>query len=185
MFLMATLVTGRRVVSEFAKLAKVQKYVNDVFSGAESFNAWKIVARVHPTSGEETLIREREMISGKQIVSIQQVVSLVENHGYLPDKFAPARLTKEGEKGLWRAPHATTILETDGVVVMPGVDYPLHRDPHSLRDFVILRAGNEAEEIEEVRYFIDGRGVGGETHVGSGLDDGDNWNSDDEEDDEE
>lgn len=182
MFLMATLANGRRVVSEFTKLSKAQKYVNGVFAGTESFNAWKVISRIHPSSGEVALIREREFISGQHIVSIQQVEPIRSDHEYDPNLFKPLRLTKEGEYGLWRVP-AGTVVEVDGVIATPDFDYPVHRDNRSLRDYVILRVANEADGIAEVRWYTDGDaapvqpGPGEEEHVGS-------WDDDDTGDDE-
>jgi hypothetical protein len=180
MFLMATLDDGRQVISEFDKLSKVQQYAQKVFSGTDTFNAWKVVSRVHPASGEAVLIREREVISGRHIVSVQQVVpksDLTVPHDYEPSRFQPALVTKEGEHGLWRVP-ASTVIEREGVIATPDVDYPVHRDPRYLRDYVILRAGNEGDGIEEVRYYTDDRPAPAtpsseESPVGEGFDDDD------------
>ena len=178
MFLMATLADGRRVVSEFTELSKVQKYALDVFSGRSTFNAWRVVGTVHPASGERVLMRERELIDGRHIVSLQQVEpkpGLTMPHEYEPSRFQPVVLMKEGEYGLWRVPTGTTA-ESEGVVAMPDVDYPQHRDARSLRDFVILRAANEAEDISEVRYYTDGQPA--PTTVGAVEDEDDSWDSD-------
>ena len=189
MFLMATLTTGGQVVSEFTELKKVQKYAQDIFAGRASFNAWKVVSNVHPASGEKVLIRERLLISGEHIVSIQQVQPTTTEHEYMPNYFVPVQVMKEGDRGLWQVPEGTTV-EVDGVIATPGLDYPHHREARSLREYVILRAANDAEGVPEVRYYTDGQPAPDEMQpanwAGGDDDDADDddtlWNGHDDDD---
>lgn len=149
MFLQAKLRDGTTVISEFSKLASVQKYANQVFAGVKPFNAWRVVGDTHPVSGEKVLLRTREMINGKEIVSITEV----QQDG------TPIITTQAGARGLWKAPLGASV-EVEGVQASAGETYPKHRDPVSMREYVILRAAAEGGE-SEVRYYTDGDDANG------------------------
>lgn len=156
MFLRALLKDGTQVVSEFSKLGRVERYVVAVFLGHKPFNAWKVQGHAHPVSGEQVLLRQRLMLNGKNIISIEQVESMVgDAHGYNPDNFREVTVMQKGKNGLYKVP------ETGGPEGVPvGTEFPIHRDEHSLRRYVILRKGNPAAEAGTVEsvdqlFFLD------------------------------
>jgi hypothetical protein len=147
-YLRATLKDGTKIVSSFEKLANVQKYAAQIFARVNVFNAWELVARVHPTSGEPCLVRRRRMISGDQITEIERVVPIsfeafgrprddYENavNNYDPDVFESAVEIQSGEGGTWVAP---TENAPEGAT--PGQRYPIHIDATTLARYVILNA---------------------------------------------
>lgn len=152
MFLKAKLEDGTEVVSEFTKLTKVQKYINQVFKGEKSFNAWKVAGDTHPDSGEPNRQRQRTLISGRTIVSVEPVVPTTQDHDYQPENFTPALLPSRGPRGFWRIP-TQGVVRAGGITAVPGTQYPKHRNPRSLRDYIILRA--ESEGADEVRFYLD------------------------------
>lgn len=158
MFLQATLADGGKVVSEFSKLGRVERYVNQVFTGAKPFNAWKVVGTEHPHSGERVLIRTRAMLNGTNIVSIEEVEvkpEIGDNHQYLPENFLPKASLQKGQYGFWTAPE-------DGSVenAVAGAQYPVRKDEATLRRYVILRVGDPSADpsevaSQEIRHFLD------------------------------
>ena len=169
----ATLKSGEVVHSEFDRLTKVGKYATDVFTGKKPFNAWRILERVHPHSGEKCLIRERLMINGTEIRSLRQVKMGPAGN------YEPVPTVQSGERGVWTAPSNPDDAVVDAVM---GEQYPVHRDMTDLRDYVILRAGNE-EGQDEVRYYLDGEGDAGvRSQTGSSWDDDSPIDSDDDDD---
>lgn len=161
MFLKATLQDGTDVVSEFSKLASPQKYANQVFGGLKPFNAWKVVGSTHPHSGERVLVRERVMYNGKLVMAITEVEPTTEQHDLLPSNFQPVSVMQKGGRGFYTVPEAAP---QDDLV--SGARYPIHRDPSTFRDYVVVRAAQEEGgeeggtmvEVSEVRYYLDGRG---------------------------
>lgn len=165
-YLQATLKDGSTVVSSFEKLANVQKYAATIFARMNVFNAWQLVARVHPTSGEACLVRRRRMISGDQITEIERVVprSLESINAiavrtqeqpmtaqsyedaianYDPNMFESALEIQAGDGGIWVAPTENT---PTGAVA--GQRYPVHVNAQSLARFVILHVATDtAPEI--------------------------------------
>lgn len=169
----ATLKTGEKVYSEFDKLKQVGKYASDVFAGRKPFNAWRVLANVHPASGERVLVRERMMINGTEISKVRQVKRLEDG------TYAPVETVQSGERGIWTAPS-----NPDDAVVgaIMGMQYPIHQDSITLRDYVILSVAGHDGNADEVRYFVDGEGDAGvrsqsgsswETLAGEGDDDDD------------
>jgi hypothetical protein len=153
MFLKAKLQDGSEVVSEFAKLGRVERYVTQVFQGYKPFNAWRVVGNTHPVSGEEVKTRTRVMLNGKSILSITQVEPTVEDHGYDPASFKLMEAPTKGEHGSYTVPE-----EGGPEGVEPGVVFPVHRDD-SFRKYVILRVANpeaEAGTVESVenRHYL-------------------------------
>jgi hypothetical protein len=171
-FLRATLKDGSQIVSSFEKLANVQKYAAQIFARINVFNAWELVARVHPTSGEPCLVRRRRMISGDQITEIERVVPIsleafraiprmggdrivmaVESYeeaiaNYDPTVFESALEIQAGDGGIWIAP-----LENAPTGAVAGQRYPVHVDTASLGRFVILHVATEANP--EVRFNLE------------------------------
>ena len=170
-YLRATLKDGSKLVSSFEKLANVQKYSAQIFARVNVFNAWELVSRTHPTSGEACLVRRRRMISGDQITEIERVVPIsfeafvalqdfdrptTENRSlydeaisnYDPNVFESALEIQQGEGGIWIAPMENV---PEGAVA--GQRYPVHIDAASLGRFVILRAATDA--AAEVRFQIE------------------------------
>lgn len=173
-YLRATLKDDTKVVSSFEKLANVQKYAATIFARMNVFNAWELVSRVHPTSGEPCLVRRRRMISGDQIKEIERVVpisfpeftlalpasdqtlppaTLRERYdnaisNYVPELFESALEIQHGDGGTWIAP---TENAPEGAT--PGMRYPVHVDATSLGRFVILHVATETSP--EVRFNLE------------------------------
>lgn len=170
-YLRATLKDGSKIVSSFEKLANVQKYAAQIFARVNVFNAWELVARVHPTSGEPCLVRRRRMISGDQITEIERViprtmteinaiaartgetpmtVQSYENaiNMYDPNVFESAVEIQAGEGGVWIAPTENV---PSGAVA--GQRYPIHIDATTLARFVILHVATD--DTPEVRFQLE------------------------------
>lgn len=165
----ATLKNGEKVYSQFDKLTKIGKYSSDVFSGRKPFNAWRVVANVHPASGEKVLIRERLMVNGTEIAKLRQVKPNGDG------TYAAVETVQSGERGVWTAPDNP---DDQVVGAVMGMQYPVHQSSSDLRDYVILNAeGHDGNP--EVRHYIDGDGDAGiRSQTGSswestGLDDDD------------
>lgn len=155
-YLEAQLADGTRVIGEFRRLAKVGRYVAAVMGGYRPFEVWQVVGETHPASGEKCLVRTRQSISGRSITSIREVkprADLDGPHNSVPTNFEPVARVQRGPFGLFTV---TEGLGVEGAQV--GVEYPVHRDPTSLRKFIIVRAQDEAAGTTELRYYIDGRG---------------------------
>lgn len=150
MFLMATLDNGESIVSEFSKLAHVERYVAQVMAGGRPFNAWRVVSKVHPESGDACLVRTRQMISGRKIA----LVEIVERNATAtadsldPQDFTSLPMVQRGQYGTWKAPAENT---PAGAVA--GVEYPVKRDPATLVRYVTLKVA--AESAPEVRFMLD------------------------------
>lgn len=170
-YLRATLKDESKIVSSFEKLANVQKYAAQIFARVNVFNAWELVARVHPTSGEPCLVRRRRMISGDQITEIERVVPrtmteinaiaartgetpmTVQSYeeaisNYDPNLFESAVEIQAGDGGIWIAP-----MENAPIGAVPGQRYPVHVDATSLGRFVILHVATETEP--EIRFNLE------------------------------
>jgi hypothetical protein len=159
MYLMAQLKDGTKVVSEFSKLAKVQRYVTYVFQGVKPFNAWKVSGDSHPVSGEQVLMRERTMYNGRDILSIVQVRPTTEEHGYEPENFEPVSSMQKGGRGVYTVPEQGG---PEGIEA--GTQFPRHRDPRSFRDYIVLREADpeaepHTEEAGQHRFYLDGMGA--------------------------
>jgi hypothetical protein len=162
MFLRAQLKDGTQVVSEFSKLARVQRYIVSVFTGTKPFNAWKVTGEAHPVSGEEVRYRERRMYNGDAILFVEQVEPTTEDHGYDPSNFQPVATMQKGGRGTYTVPEGDLRPE-ELSEVESGTQFPLHRDANSFRDYIILQAADpEADEADEAgserRFYTDGRG---------------------------
>ena len=170
-YLKATLKDGTNIVASFEKLANVQKYAATIFARMNCFNAWELVARVHPTSGEPCLVRRRRMISGDQITEIERVVArtldsinaiarrtgeapmTAESYAnavasYDPNMFESALEIQHGEGGLWVAP-----LENTPENAVAGERYPIHINAQTLARYVILKAATAT--TPEVTFQIE------------------------------
>lgn len=152
MFLRATLDDGTQVVSEFSKLVSVGRYAAQVYIGSKAFNGWKVVSTTHPHSGEQTLVRERVLYNGKNIRLIEQVEPTTEEHGLDPANFRPAAVPQRARFGSYTVPEE---VPHEGLVA--GARYPIHRDPESFRQYVIVRVAEG--EAAEVRFYLDGEGT--------------------------
>lgn len=141
-YLEATLLDGSTVVGEFSALSRVGNYVGQVFRGEKPFNAWKLVGDTLP-SGEPNKIRTRQMFSGAQIRSIQEVDS----------DFAPIQEISRGPRGRFTVPE-----DFGAGHVTEGQVFPKHRDGRSLREYVILAAAT-AEGGLETRLYLDNQEV--------------------------
>jgi hypothetical protein len=136
---MITLHSGDKFVSEFHKLRGLGRYSADVFGGRKSFNVWKVLSRTHPASGETCLVRQRLNVGGKDILFMQQVEP---NPTFAPDQhatmdpmyFQPVPIVEKGPHGLHI--FADTDDLPDGA--RPGIGYPIHREPETLRQYVWL-----------------------------------------------
>jgi hypothetical protein len=184
-YLQATLKDGTTVVSSFEKLANVQKYAATIFARLNVFNAWQLVARVHPTSGEACLVRRRRMISGDQITEIERVIPIsfaefartiaspteqtespaalrerYENAiaNYDPSAFESALEIQAGDGGIWIAP-----TENTPVGAVAGQRYPVHVDATSLARFVILHVATDA--AAEIRFQLEANRATRETTI--------------------
>jgi hypothetical protein len=158
MFLRAKLKDGQVLVSEFSQLARVERYAIQVYNGTKPFNAWKVVSTDHPVSGERQLHRERMLVNGAEIVSLQQVEPTTEDHGYEPDHFQPVAVAQRGPRGVYRVPEEDAPEEVTAAGGTPGMEFPKHRDEMSFRDFIFLNAQ------EGTRFFLDGYGEAGPQH---------------------
>jgi hypothetical protein len=169
-YLKATLKDGTNVVSSYEKLTNVQKYAATIFARMNVFNAWELVSRTHPTSGEACLVRRRRMISGDQITEIERVVPIsfesanrtrpantvpmtaeaYENAiaNYDPNVFTSALEIQAGDGGLWIAPTENT---PAGAVA--GQRYPVHVETQTLARFVILHVATDT--APEVRFQLE------------------------------
>jgi hypothetical protein len=151
-YLMATLLSGEKVVSGFDNLGGTgQGYATQVFACVKPFNAWRKVGNVHPQSGETVNIRTRVMYSGAQIASVQQVkpkAGFEDGHEYVADNFEPVAEIQHGQYGVYLGTGQEQ--PTAGVL---GAEYPVHRDEASFRRFVILKVGTPTEP--EARFYLD------------------------------
>lgn len=155
MFLLATLENGTKLVSEFSKLGKVEKYANQVFTGYKPFNAWRVTGTVNPANGEKALIRTRDMINGKLIVSLAEVEPTTEDHNLDPANFRPVAHMQKGTFGTFKVPAENT---PEGLTA--GAEYQIHMDEASRRKYVVARAAIEGAdpttaEGQEVRHYLD------------------------------
>lgn len=158
-FLLATLTTGEKVVSEFSDLGgSGQGYSTQVFAQQKPFNAWKVVAGEHPASGEKVLVRTRVMFNGMLITSIAQVQpkeGFDTSHGYVVENFEPVTEIQHGQYGA----HVFGA-ENLPAGAVAGVGYPIHRDPNDFRRYVVLKVEQAPETVggeptPEVRYTVD------------------------------
>lgn len=155
MFLRITMKDGETFVSEFTKLANAQRYAIQVFAGIKPFNVWKVVGNQHPASGEHVLVRQRVMLNGRDIASIEHVerVATQETNSLEPNDFAPVAESQSGPGGSWVAPAVNTPEHA-----VAGVRYPVHIHPQTLVPYVILRAAYDQDgqrvESEEVQYAL-------------------------------
>jgi hypothetical protein len=162
-YLKATLQDGRAVIGEFAKLAKVQRYVIQVLSGQRPFNVWHETGSVNPVNGEAVRVRTREMVFGNFIRSIEEVdpaPGYETTHQYEPSRFLPHAEVEHGEFGVFIAPRENC---PEGLV--PGGTYTVHRDPQTLRKYVIAQVfseralpGGEVAQDPERRHYLDPEG---------------------------
>lgn len=150
MFLMATMDNGDQIVSEFSKLAHVERYVAQVMAGGRPFNAWKVTSEVHPQSLDVCLIRTRQMISGRviRLVEIVERAPTAPPDSLAPQDFVSVPMIQRGQYGTWKAPEENT---PAGAVA--GVEYPIKRDPATLVRYVTLKIANES--TPELRFTID------------------------------
>jgi hypothetical protein len=176
-FLMATLVSGLKVVSGFDNLGgSGQGYATQVFAQVKPFNAWRKIGSVHPHSGETVNIRSREMLSGAQIVKIQQVkpkAGFEGSHEYEPENFEPVAEIQHGRYGVFvvdaSAPFGEAAIASGAVA---GAEYPIHREDSTFRRYVILKVATA--ETPEVRFWIDDApSTESGSGVGAGIDDDD------------
>lgn len=178
-FLKATLKDGSSVVSEFTKLTKVQRYAQQVLSGAKTFNVWEIQSPTHPESGEAAPVRTRRILAGHNIVEIVEVEPTIEAHGYSPGAFVAKARGASGSRGRWTVPETAQPIIADGNMLSKGTEYPLHRDRSSWRDYIIVK--ESVDGSPQVRFYIDqvsqfsATSIGNEAGAGSlgGLDDDD------------
>lgn len=186
MFLRAKLIDGTQVISEFTKLGRTERYVNQVFTGQKPFNAWRIVGRAHPVSGEAVVLRTRLMLNGSQVVAVEQVVPTIEDHNYDPANFKSAETVQKGSQGIYTVPEQDVPEPLAGVA--PGTQYPIHRDDGSFRKFIVTRVANpeaeagSAESIDQ-RFYLDGQGERAPATAYASRDtedDGDDWEDDDD-----
>lgn len=138
-------------VSEYRKLGNIEKYLKRVFYENKPLNVWHVISEVHPDSGEAVLYRRRLVLNGKNIVAVEEVVPTESRRGndYSPNLFQPKPVIEKGQYGTWTAP------TTEGALVVdarPGATYPIHRDPESVRRYVVLKAG---EGEDEIRHYLD------------------------------
>jgi hypothetical protein len=153
MFLKATLNDGTMVISEFSKLGNPQRYALQVLQGVKTFNVWRVVSTVHPASGDACLLRQRQMISGRDVRSIEQVepTEFRQPGDLSPASFQPVAILQKGQFGNWKAPNENT---PAGAV--PGVEYPIKREPASLMRYVTLKVASDG--VDEVKFFLDQQG---------------------------
>jgi hypothetical protein len=188
-FLRATLEDGTQVISEFSKLARVGRYAAQVMAGQKALNVWRPVATQHPASGEPVLIRTRTLINGRLVRSLEQVQPAVVDHGYDPNGFEPVPEMARGRYGTWVCP--SPVPEGAPAGLVPGAEYPIHRDVTGWGDrYVIVRvAQGEEEGQDEVRYLFEQHGVSsagmpaghGEEEVTEGGEDDGGFGDDDDE----
>lgn len=153
-FLKAVLKDGTSVVSEFAKLTKVQRYARQVFAGQKTFNVWEVQSETHPASGEKAPQRTRRMIGGASIVEISEVEPTTDAHGYMVNNFRTKVRGASGERGRWKVPATSEPIVVQGITLSQGVEYPLHRDNGSWRDYIVAKA-SQGEGDPEVRFYVD------------------------------
>lgn len=125
-YIKATLVDGTTVVSEFSKMGTGFGYMHQVAAG-RPFNAWRTVAGAHPASGEVLNIRELVVIPSARIVSL----NVCNADGSM------VVTVPRGECGRYRFP--TENVPEGGAA---GIDYPIRRDPVTLRRYVVLDAAS-------------------------------------------
>lgn len=152
MFVLTTLKTGEKFISEFTKLRGLRSYSSQVMSGQKSFAAWTVVAREHPASGEPCLVRTRTFVSGTAIATMTEVAPTTEDHEYDPENFKPVEHFQKNEYGFFQF---TDALAADIEGAVAGIEYPIHRDPTSLRKYVILSVAEPENSVEEQRHYID------------------------------
>lgn len=152
MLVRATLKDGTQVVSRFRKLTKLGRYAAAVLSGQKAFNVWAVAGDTHPKSGEATQMRSRELLSGTQILKLEQVRANEDGN------YEPVAYCGRGSRG-----YHTFRGENIPEGAAKGVRYPKHRDPSTMRDYVILAVGAPAEGVNaaapDVTYFLDGQGA--------------------------
>lgn len=151
MFVRATMLDGTSHVSEFDKLTGIRQLSADVMSGRKPFPVWKVVGREHPVSGEPTDIKTRMYVHGSQVLTLEVVEPVCDDHEYHPDLFRSARRMGNGTAGTH---HFTpeTVPEAD-VGVSTEYGYPCHRDPDGRR-YVILQWNSDAG-LPNVTHYID------------------------------
>jgi len=127
---MATMLDGSTVVSEFGRLRGIRQLSADVMSGRKPFPVWETIAEVHPASGEVCKVRTRRFVSGHQIVGMEVVVP-DDGGGYVAEQ----RIA-EGSAGLY------SFSDTEDVPAggVTGVAYPVALEPESGRRYVTLNA---------------------------------------------
>jgi hypothetical protein len=168
-FVLATLRDGSRIVSPFTKLAGLESYSKDVFAQRKPFNAWQIVSTRHPVSGEAGVLqRRRRLISGDQIVELEEVKpkeGITNLLSLNPEDYEPVLHLQRGEGGFHVFTPAREATELAPAVelpegAVPGVEYPIHREPdgYGYVRYVILRAeGMDGEGSPELRHYLDQR----------------------------
>ncbi len=174
-----TLKDGTKFVSEFTKLRGIGTYAAQVMTGKKALNRWHVISHEHPVSGERVLVREREMINGVEVRAMQEVMPKPDANerdvaALKPNAFIAKPSIEKGPHGLHLFDPTD---ETRPEGVSTTLPYPIHRDPESLRKYVILDARGETP----VRHYLDPENIG-LTAVGSddyGHDDDDNDNDDD------
>lgn len=153
MYVLTTLKTGEKFISQFTKLRGLRDYSSKVMSGQKSFAAWTVISEQHPASGERILVRTRTFVSGSAIATMAEVEPATEDHEYNPDNF---RLIPKFQKTEWGFFTFPETLPAGAESAVSGVEYPIHKDPSSLRKYVILTVAEPENSIVEERFYIDG-----------------------------
>lgn len=159
MFMQANLKDGSKIISQFSKLGKVGAYAGQVFGGRKAFNAWEVVGDTHPVSGEKVLYRQRKLIAGSDISSLQVVkpkAGFETSHGFAPENFEQVVEMEHGRYGVF-----TVEAQDDGGLrpaglsedIPLGTEFPIRRDGSSLRKYIVVRAASEGQT--ERRYWLD------------------------------
>jgi hypothetical protein len=148
-YVKATTISGNEFVSEFDRLTGIRELSANVFAGRRPFPVWRTVGRAHPVSNEPCLIRERTFVNGSQILSMEIVEPVMDDHGYLPDYFRPVARMSNGSAGTHRFTEETRP-DDAGAHVSTEHDYPLHRAPDGGR-FVILQHRDNGDPNTEYR----------------------------------
>jgi hypothetical protein len=145
-------------VSQFTKLRGIGTYAGNVMTGRKALNLWRVLSNEHPVSGERTLVRQRKMINGSEVAAMEEVTPLPHASpesvaSLLPEAFEPKPHIEKGPHGLYQF-EATDETRPEGVSTT--LPYPIHRDPDSLRRYVVLDARTDPPR----RHYLDSEQAG-------------------------
>lgn len=160
LYVLITLKDGTQFVSQFSKLRGIGTYAGQVMTGKKALNVWKVLGNEHPASGEKVLVRQRKMLNGTEVASMEEVLPREDADPAAVEALDIGAFTQKphiekGPHGLYQFDAAD---ETRPEGVSVRLPYPIYRDPDTLRRYVILTAAREG--TPEVRHYLDAESIG-------------------------